>query len=100
MLEKLRPDERQLIGNWIQIDGKIVGDETCERIDFLTETYLEKIGFGEYGAWEILYRDPEDGRFWERTFPHSGWQGGGPPALINLSETEAKGKYPNLFNLT
>ncbi|MEP6847325.1 MAG: Imm27 family immunity protein [Acidobacteriota bacterium] len=95
--KKLKPDENELIGTWIEIDGKVIGDAVSERIEFLTENYLEKIGFGAYGAWEILYRDSQDGRFWERTFPHSGWQGGGPPALINLSESEAKAKYPDLF---
>ena len=99
MAEKLKHDERELIGNWIQVSGKVIGDAACERIDSLIETSLEKIGFSKYGAWETLYRDPEDDCFWERIYPRGEWHGGGPPALINLSEDEAKDKYPDLFSL-
>lgn len=93
MKGKLRPDETELIGNLIRVGGKVIGDENCERIRCLTETYLEKIGFNNFGAWETLYRDPFDGRYWERTYPHSDWHGGGPPMLKNLSREEAEKKY-------
>ena len=96
-IEKPESNEREIVGQWVEVNGKVVGDAVCERIDSLTETHLEKIGFSEYGAWETLYRDPGDGRFWERNYPHGEWHGGGPPALINLSEAEAKDKYPDLF---
>jgi hypothetical protein len=95
--EKPRPDETTLIGNWVKVDDKVVGDATCARIHDLTEEYLETVGFSESGAWETLYRDPEDGRYWERVYPQGDWHGGGPPALINLSDEEAKTRYPNLF---
>jgi len=41
-----------------------------------------------YGAWETLYRDPNDGRHWE---PHSDWHG--PPCLTNITFDAAKEKY-------
>lgn len=97
MIGKPRPNETELIGQWIKDGDRVTGDETCHRINYLVEHYLKKIGFSEYGAWETLYQDPEDGRYWERIYPHGEWHGGGPPALINLSEDEAKKKYFHLF---
>lgn len=96
-IEKPRPDETELIGEWIKDGDQIVGDATCERINYLVEHYLKKIGFSEYGAWETLYQDPQDGRYWERIYPHGDLHGGGPPALYNLSLERAKEKYPTLF---
>jgi hypothetical protein len=45
------------------------------------------------GGWDVLYRDPRDGRFWELTYPHGDVQGGGPPRLHLLSVEELRGKY-------
>jgi hypothetical protein len=98
MNEKLKANEKQLIGSWVKVNDKIVGDSICSRIAYLTENYLEKIGYSEYGAWETLYRDPEDGRYWERIYPSGEQHGGGPAALISLSEVEAQSKYRNLFS--
>jgi Immunity protein 27 len=47
----------------------------------------------KWRGWETLYRDPDDGRYWERTFPQSGSDGGGPPQLRFLTDYEAKDKY-------
>jgi hypothetical protein len=47
MSEELGPDEKELIGNWIEVDGEVDGDETCLRIQYLTAEYLERIGFSE-----------------------------------------------------
>lgn len=76
----------------------MVGDNACVRIDALISSYLKKLGYSpESGAWETLFLDPDDGRYWELTYPHGEWHGGGPPALFNLSETDALAKYPQLF---
>ena len=40
---KLRPTETELIGKWEIVDGQIRRDATCERIEWLTSRYLEKI---------------------------------------------------------
>ena len=75
------------------VDGEIDGDETCLRIQDLINERLENIGLSEVnGGWETLFRDPKDGRYWERTYPNSSWHGGGPPALICLFQEEAKQK--------
>ena len=45
------------------------------------------------GAWETLFRDPDDGRYWERVYPQGDLHGGGPPQLQVIDEAEAKRKY-------
>ena len=51
----------------------------------------EKVATDSSG-WDILYKDPRDGRFWELTYPDSSFHGGGPPRLENFSATEAGSK--------
>jgi hypothetical protein len=91
---KLQPNETELVGKWIA-DGKAVrADATCERIKWLIESHLKQIVFSpKYGAWETLFQDPDDQRYWERTYPQSEMHGGGPPALRCLSPEQAKAKY-------
>lgn len=93
----LRPEETSLIGQWLVIDNEVVADETTLRINMLTEHFLEKMGYGPYGAWETLYIDPKDRRYWEKTYLQSDLHGGGPPSLICLSAEAAKNKYPEAF---
>jgi hypothetical protein len=65
----LKPDETDLVGSWIDIGGKVINDETCERIQSLIrEHLLEKVGGG---GWDTLYKDSNDGRYWELTCPQS-----------------------------
>lgn len=91
---KLSADEVELVGKWVSVNGQIRGDQTCERIQWLTTHYLRKVASSKrWGDWEILFEDPNDGRFWERTFPQSEMQGGGPPRLTVLSREQAKAKY-------
>jgi len=95
----IRPEEVEIIGDWVEVAGRVVGDNACERVHLLTQDYLEKIGFSqESGGWETLYRDPSDGRFWERTYLQSHMHGGGPPSLLNLTEGEARKKYSTSFD--
>jgi hypothetical protein len=84
--------ETELRGAWLAKDGKVVPDEACERIEWLTGKRLERVGTDSSG-WEVLYRDPRDGRLWEKTYPHSGCHGGGPPMLVAISEETAEAKY-------
>ena len=90
----LEPEETRLEGNWIYADGKPNVDPTCRRIEFLIAHQLKKIvDSPEYGGWETLFRDPVDGRYWERTYPHGEMQGGGPPCLTVLPADIARKKY-------
>jgi Immunity protein 27 len=91
---KLEPHETSLVGKWIVEDGQIRRDSTCDRIDWLTTHHLHKIAISkQWGAWETLFQDPDDGRYWEQTYPSGDMHGGGPPALNVLSKEQAKAKY-------
>ena len=96
MFEKLRSTEVQLIGSWYQAHGKVIEDEVSSRISFLTQEYLVRIGADSSG-WTTLFQDSQDGRYWELTFPHSDWHGGGPPTLTYVSEIDVKRKYADLL---
>jgi hypothetical protein len=71
MQAPLAPNETLLKGDWVFENGNMRGDAVEDRIGWLTSEKLVQVAIHpEYGAWEILYRDPGDGRFWELTFPH------------------------------
>lgn len=94
----IRPEEIEIVGTWVVVNGVVQGDEACERVHELSETYLELLGYSpEGGGWETLFRDPNDGRLWERWYPQSHMHGGGPPALKFLSDADARERYPNVF---
>ena len=69
-MKVLQPYETELVGDWIVEGTNVRGDEACSRIEWLISEVLEKIAISkEWGTWETLFRDPEDGRYWERTYP-------------------------------
>jgi hypothetical protein len=91
---KLKPDEVEQVGKWVAVNGQLRADKTCERIQWLTTHHLRKVATSKQcGGWETLFEDPDDGRLWERTYPQSEMQGGGPPRLSVLSREQAKVKY-------
>ena len=91
---KIQSHETELIGNWI-IDGKKVKkDDVCKRIEWLLENDLKQVGYSkEYGAWETLYIDPTDNRYWVITYPMSHMHGGGPPTLKNIPKDRAINEF-------
>lgn len=91
---KLKPNETDLFGKWEVVDGNTVADATAQRIEALVERHLDKVA-ADASGWETLYRDPDDGRYWELTYPESSWHGGGPPRLTYLSPEQARAKYGN-----
>src|ERR1700740_3069555 len=91
---KLKPGEVELVGKWITVNGQVHPDETCERIQWLTAHHLRKVATSkQWGDWETLFEDHDDGRFWERTYPNGEMQGGGPPRLSILNPEQAQVKY-------
>lgn len=90
----LQPNEVELTGAWT-FDGTVMHrDRVCDRIEELTSQVLERMAISKlYGSWETLFRDPADGRLWERTYPQGELQGGGPPRLAVISAEEARRKY-------
>lgn len=91
---KLKPEETELVGKLEMVNARVRGDATCERIHRLTTTHLQEVAISkESGGWDTLFKDPDDGRYWERTYPHSEMHGGGPPRLALLSMEEAQSNY-------
>lgn len=86
--------ETKLEGNWLFDGEKIRSNETEKRIIWLIESYLNKIAISpDLGAWEILFQDSNDQRFWELTYPQSDMQGGGPKVLRVIDCDTAYSKY-------
>jgi hypothetical protein len=99
-VQRLEPHETLLTGacllkrRWWLARPRVVNDEVSERIHWLTLEVLEQLAFGpESGGWDTLFRDPGDGRLWERTYPHSEVHGGGPPQLSVVDPAFAERKY-------
>lgn len=85
------PGTTKLRGHWTQdSSGRSVGDEVCEQIRILLTQRLKRIANGD---WTTLYRDTQDGSYWELSFPESHHHGGGPPMLERLDEAAAKARY-------
>lgn len=88
----LRENERELRGSWVVVNGEVSADDVCSRIEWLLSHRLERIATDPSG-WDLLFRDPRDGRLWERTYPQSHLHGGGPPMLKVLPHGIAQSKY-------
>jgi hypothetical protein len=94
---KLLAEENEIVGKWISKNGKICDDPASDRIKWLISNHLRKIAVSKQsGAWETLFQDPDDSRYWERTYPKSQTHGGGPPTLKCISYEEAEAKYGRL----
>jgi len=92
MKKKITSDEKIISGKWLESENGVINDENGKRIEYLTDHYLEKIDTDSSG-WNILYKDPADGRLWIKTYPNSEMHGGGPPQLKQISLTEAKKQF-------
>ena len=91
---KITSSETDIVGSWIVDGGKVRGDAACERIEWLTANHLRKVAVSpQSGGWETLFQDPDDGRFWERTYPQGEMHGGGPPRLTLLIGEKVREKY-------
>ena len=93
MDDDLRADEVDLVGQWLDVGNRIVGDGVAARIECLVAERLERVG-ADASGWDTLYRDPRDGRLWEHTYPHSAMHAGGPPRLRCIATADAARKYP------
>ncbi|KAF0217250.1 MAG: hypothetical protein FD174_3358 [Geobacteraceae bacterium] len=87
-MKELKPEETELIGMWLDLGSKVVGDAVYDRIEWLTGTQLEHLADDPSGL-ATLYRDPRDKRLWERTYPFKG----GPPQLCIIAAEHASEKY-------
>ena len=91
-MNMLRPDETELRGESTLVGTRLIADAVTERIQALIASHLHKVAVSDDG-WSTLYQDPTDGRYWEHYYLHGEVQGGGSPALRNISELEAEERF-------
>jgi hypothetical protein len=88
----LRPDETDLVGQWLDTGNRIEGDAVSARIERLIGEHLVRVAERADGS-RTLYRDPLDGRFWERTYPYRTPRNDGPPRLTLVPTEHARAEY-------
>ena len=64
----LSSEEKSLIGSWVLIGDSVEFDKLSYCINWLITKYSIKVKQDESG-WNTLFADPEDGRYWELTYP-------------------------------
>lgn len=92
--QKISSQEKEIIGDWIFMDGEIVDDINSKRIEYLIDNELTEILVHENG-WFRLFLDRVDNRFWELQYLQAELHGGGPKSLVVLDKTEVLRKYPD-----
>ncbi|MFA5515093.1 MAG: Imm27 family immunity protein [Desulfuromonadales bacterium] len=91
----LGPEETFLAGYWIDLGSGMVRDANWERIDWLVNNHLELVKRGD-SLPDALYRDPRDGRLWEKTHHSPQLKDGGPPQLQAITAEEARERYGDI----
>jgi hypothetical protein len=91
----LQSHESELIGRWELKQGQQTDDATTRRIKWLLENLFVEQGSDPTG-WDLLYRDPNDGRLWELTCPQSESHGGGPPRPALLDRERVREQYGHI----
>jgi hypothetical protein len=86
----LRPEESELVGNWVVRDGRLLSDEVETRIKNLIDNDLREVHRQNWGR---LFIDPSTGVYWEPTYPQGEMHGGGPMKLSRVAHDEALRKY-------
>ncbi|MEZ0325338.1 MAG: Imm27 family immunity protein [Fimbriimonas sp.] len=91
-MKKLEAGETCIRGGSLTTPAGIIKDENSLRIKWLCEHVLEKLAT-DFSGWETLFRDPDSGLLWERTYEQSAYHGGGPPTLWRIEPSLAEEKY-------
>lgn len=88
----LMPSETLLQGKWLVSDGEILADHASQRIEYLISSVLLFVAKDDSG-WISVFRDPQDLRYWELSYPESQDHGGGAPMLRCIDDFEVTKKY-------
>lgn len=89
---ELRPADHFLQGFWIDTGSRVEKDAGWMRIEWLVSERLELLVRLE-GETVELYRDPRDGRLWEKFSAAPAMSDGGPPVLTVIDADEARRKF-------
>jgi len=92
MNKKPSSGETSLVGSWVMKSGSMIQDSVCERIQWLTDSHFKQVTV-DGDNWSALYKNPDDGSYWELTYPQSHMHGGGPPTLQRISKEDACKQY-------
>jgi len=85
--------EKVFAGQWLFENGKIVGDETENRIWGLVRNRTTRVA-ERMSDGSSCIRIPCDGSSWELSFPQGKLQGGGPAKLVKLSPDDVHSLFP------
>ncbi len=92
-MSPLRSVEIVVEGHWrSDASGTAIADAATSRIEGLLRSHLAFVAASSDG-WSRLFRDPNDGRLWEHTYPQSEMHGGGPPRLQVITSDMARLRY-------
>ena len=91
-LMSIKPNETEIIGQWVNKNGGLVANAAAKRVYYLIENELTELGRSDDG-WPVLYLDKADGRYWELKYPDSEKHGGGAPCLEVLNNDDADAKF-------
>lgn len=91
----LKQSEAMLKGKWLLAGSSVVADNTSLRIEYLTSNVLSLVTIDDSG-WVSLYRDPQDLRYWELSYPESDEHGGGAPILRCVNDVEIRARWGQL----
>ena len=89
----IKPHETEIIGRYFLRKGQLVPDDNCERVAQLINGYLEFMAKDKTG-WTSLYKDPNDGRYWEKAYLQNETHGGGPASLRVVTKRKLKEEQP------
>ncbi|MFI4882992.1 MAG: Imm27 family immunity protein [Phycisphaerales bacterium JB064] len=91
--KRIRPDESTIECDPLGPQPTAADLERAgSRLAYLVNECLVKVA--DYPPdWTTLYRDPEDGRYWELWYPFAEMQGGGLPALRCVAVAYARDRY-------
>jgi hypothetical protein len=84
-------ERRVLVGGTKIHAGAAVPDSNWLEIERLASTWIELAT--RDGGWATLFRDPDTGELWERTYPDSASHGGGAPMIEQLEALDVARLY-------
>ena len=88
-------ERKELVGAWLRQGKAVVRDAVCLTIEDLVQNRFRRVATRE-GGWTVLFQDPEDGLYWELSYPDGQMHGGGPPKLSPIEKRDVSERYPDL----